>query len=113
MDKENEQEIINILSDLAHKENKCVIIVSHSPEVKKNVDEVICAEIIKSMKKLCAELEKNKNKDNENTIKKQIALVKDRTNKIKWIFMNFDKCIEFIEPKRVIKNKFNLKFSYK
>ncbi|MDY3801762.1 MAG: hypothetical protein SOZ95_06990 [Bacilli bacterium] len=41
MDKENEQEIINILSDLAHKENKCVIIVSHSPEVKKNVDEVI------------------------------------------------------------------------
>lgn len=70
----------------------------------KNVDEVICAEIIKSMKKLCAELERNKNKDNENTIKKQIALVKDRTNKIKWIFMNFDKCIEFIEPKRVIKN---------
>ena len=41
MDKENEQEIINILSDLAHKENKCVIIVSHSPEVKKNVDVVI------------------------------------------------------------------------
>lgn len=41
LDKENEQEIINILSDLAHKENKCVIIVSHSPEVKKNVDEVI------------------------------------------------------------------------
>ena len=32
----------------------------------KNVDEVICVEIIKSMKKLCAELEKNKNKDNEN-----------------------------------------------
>lgn len=41
LDKENEQEIINILSDLAHKENKCVIIVSHSPEVKKSVDEVI------------------------------------------------------------------------
>ena len=41
MDKENEQEIINILSDLAHKENKCVIIVSHSPKVKKNVDVVI------------------------------------------------------------------------
>ena len=41
MDKENEHEIINILSDLAHKENKCVIIVSHSQKKKKNVDEVI------------------------------------------------------------------------
>ena len=42
-----------------------------------------------------------KNKDNENTIKKQIALVKDRTNKIKWVFMNFDKCLVFIEPNYV------------
>lgn len=40
LDKENEEEIINILKDLAHKENKCVIVVSHSENVKKMVDKV-------------------------------------------------------------------------
>lgn len=38
LDGENESAIINILKDLAHKENKCVIVVSHSPAVKKEVD---------------------------------------------------------------------------
>ncbi len=40
LDKDNEDEIINILKDLAHKENKCVIVVSHSPNVKKHVDQL-------------------------------------------------------------------------
>ncbi|MDD3186996.1 MAG: ABC transporter ATP-binding protein [Bacilli bacterium] len=40
LDKDNEEEIINLLSDLAHKENKCVIIISHSHNVKEAVDTV-------------------------------------------------------------------------
>ncbi len=40
LDKDNEDEIINILKDLAHKEKKCVIVVSHSPNVKKHVDKL-------------------------------------------------------------------------
>lgn len=38
LDKDTEEDIINLLIDLAHADNKCVIIVSHSNEVKKNVD---------------------------------------------------------------------------
>ena len=44
LDKENEDDIINILKELAHKENKCVIVVSHSNEVKKEMDEVFYLE---------------------------------------------------------------------
>lgn len=44
LDKDNEDEIINILKDLAHKENKCVIVVSHSPNVKKHVDQLFLLE---------------------------------------------------------------------
>ena len=40
LDKENEDEIIKILKDLAHNENKCVIVVSHSSNIKKSVDTV-------------------------------------------------------------------------
>ena len=40
LDSETEQEIMNILSDLAHKENKCVIIVTHSKNVSNQVDTV-------------------------------------------------------------------------
>ncbi len=40
LDKENEEEIINILKELAHKDNKCVIVVSHSSNLKKEVDRV-------------------------------------------------------------------------
>lgn len=40
LDKENEDEIIKILKDLAHNDNKCVIVVSHSSNIKKSVDTV-------------------------------------------------------------------------
>lgn len=40
LDKETEGEILKIFSDLAHKENKCVIIVTHSPNVCDSVDQV-------------------------------------------------------------------------
>ncbi len=38
LDKETEDEILKIFKDLAHKENKCVIIVTHSKNVCDNVD---------------------------------------------------------------------------
>lgn len=40
LDPEMEEEIINLLLSLAHQENKCVIIISHSKEIKKKVDKV-------------------------------------------------------------------------
>lgn len=40
LDKETEDEILKIFKDLAHKENKCVIIVTHSKNVCDSVDEV-------------------------------------------------------------------------
>ncbi|MBO4601473.1 MAG: ABC transporter ATP-binding protein [Bacilli bacterium] len=40
LDKETEDEILKIFIDLAHKENKCVIIVTHSKNVSDKVDEV-------------------------------------------------------------------------
>lgn len=47
LDKDTEDEIMKIFIDLAHKENKCVIIVTHSKNVSDKVDKVY-------------ELEKNK-----------------------------------------------------
>ena len=38
LDKETENEIMQIFKDLAHKENKCVIIVTHSPNICEQVD---------------------------------------------------------------------------
>lgn len=38
LDKETEDEILNILDQIAHKDKKCVIIISHSPHVKERVD---------------------------------------------------------------------------
>lgn len=38
LDKETENEIIDILTSLAHDENKCVIIISHSSKIKEKVD---------------------------------------------------------------------------
>ena len=38
LDPETEEEIINLLVEIAHKENKCVIIISHSKTVKEKVD---------------------------------------------------------------------------
>jgi putative ABC transport system ATP-binding protein len=40
LDGETQDEIMQIFKDLAHKEEKCVIIVSHSPDVAKQADEV-------------------------------------------------------------------------
>ena len=40
LDKETEEEILKIFNRLAHEENKCVIIVTHSPNVCQSVDEV-------------------------------------------------------------------------
>lgn len=38
LDAENEKEVMDILLNLAHQENKCVIIISHSHAIKKQVD---------------------------------------------------------------------------
>lgn len=40
LDSDMEDEIINLLIDIAHKENKCVIIISHSKNVQQKVDKV-------------------------------------------------------------------------
>ena len=40
LDKETEDDILKIFIDLAHKENKCVIIVTHSKNVSDKVDKV-------------------------------------------------------------------------
>ena len=40
LDKETENDILKIFNDLAHKDNKCVIIVTHSENVCKQVDEI-------------------------------------------------------------------------
>lgn len=40
LDKDTEDEILKIFKELAHKENKCVIIVTHSKNVCDNADEV-------------------------------------------------------------------------
>ena len=39
LDKETEQEILNLLITLAHEDNKCVIIISHSSSVKNIADQ--------------------------------------------------------------------------
>lgn len=41
LDSKTSKEIINILKNLAVKENKCVIIVTHSKDVEKNADVII------------------------------------------------------------------------
>jgi len=40
LDKETQAEIIEIFKELAHKENKCIILVTHSEEVSKQSDVV-------------------------------------------------------------------------
>ena len=41
LDQETEKDILKIFKDLAHKENKCVIIVTHSKNVTNEADEVM------------------------------------------------------------------------
>ena len=38
LDQETQKEIMDIFLDLAHKENRCVIIVTHSPQAAKAAD---------------------------------------------------------------------------
>ena len=38
LDKETENDILNLLISLAHNDNKCVIIISHSNKIKERVD---------------------------------------------------------------------------
>ena len=45
LDPHNEKQIIDIFTKLAHEENKCVILVTHSKEVASKVDEVYDLEI--------------------------------------------------------------------
>ena len=40
LDKETQAEIIEIFKELAHKENKCIILVTHSKEVSERSDVV-------------------------------------------------------------------------
>ena len=40
LDGETQQEVLGIFKKLAHEDNRCVIIVTHSPEVSRNVDVV-------------------------------------------------------------------------
>ena len=40
LDKDTENEILKIFNNLAHEKNKCVIIVTHSPNVCDLVDKV-------------------------------------------------------------------------
>lgn len=58
LDKETENEILNIFKNLAHDENKCVIIVTHSDNVCSSSDEVY--ELI---------LKKKKEKENKSELK--------------------------------------------
>ena len=51
LDKDTENEILKIFNDLAHKEKKCVIIVTHSPNVCENVDTVFELKSKKNSKK--------------------------------------------------------------
>ena len=51
LDLATQEEIMNIFCDLAHNENKCVIIVTHSPEVAKNADAVYELTPLKSKNK--------------------------------------------------------------
>ncbi|MEA4832088.1 putative ABC transporter ATP-binding protein [bioreactor metagenome] len=62
LDLGTQQDVIDIFKKLAHDENKCIIIVTHSPEVGKNVD------IIYELAPLIAE--KAKNKINNTELKK-------------------------------------------
>ena len=40
LDKETEEEVLDIFTNLAHKDKKCIIIISHSKNVKEKVDVV-------------------------------------------------------------------------
>jgi len=51
LDLTTQEEIMDIFTHLAHKEDKCVIIVSHSPEIAKKADEVYELSSLKKQKR--------------------------------------------------------------
>ncbi len=61
LDKETEDEILDIFKELAHKENKCVIIVTHSKNVCDSVDQIY--ELAKREKEEIKEDKKTKKKE--------------------------------------------------
>ena len=75
LDHDTENEILNIFKDLAHKQNKCIIIVTHSQNVADNADEVFELCKGKGMKKEEKQEEKSindkevKKENNQNTNK--------------------------------------------
>lgn len=64
LDKETETEILKIFSDLAHKEGKCVIIVTHSDNVCAECDQVY--ELLMSKEKEENKIKKSVSKSNVN-----------------------------------------------
>ena len=68
LDKETETEILKIFSDLAHNEDKCVIIVTHSEEVCKSCDEVYA---LKSKKDIEEEMLQKKEEKKKQKHKKR------------------------------------------
>ncbi len=58
LDQETEQEILNIFKRLAHEENKCVVIVTHSKNVWEQCDEVY--ELQNNKKSNSKKIDKNK-----------------------------------------------------
>ncbi|MDR1409306.1 MAG: ABC transporter ATP-binding protein [Oscillospiraceae bacterium] len=52
LDLTTQDEIMGIFTRLAHEENKCVIIVSHSPEVARSVDDIYELAPLKSKKEI-------------------------------------------------------------
>ena len=70
LDKETEREILKIFSNLAHNEDKCVIIVTHSEEVCDICDEVYSLKTKKDLEEEII-LKKEENKKNKKSQKKK------------------------------------------
>ena len=62
LDGETEAEILKIFSDLAHKENKCVIIVTHSEEVCNACDKVYALKSKKDLEEELLQVKEDKKK---------------------------------------------------
>lgn len=70
LDGETEAEILSIFSDLAHKKNKCVIIVTHSEEVCAACDEVYALKSKKDLEEEMLQEKESKKKTNKKVNKK-------------------------------------------
>ena len=70
LDGETEAEILSIFSDLAHKKNKCVIIVTHSEEVCAACDEVYALKSKKDLEEEMLQEKESKKRTNKKVNKK-------------------------------------------